>query len=148
MVKTSKLSVSQSFLKKYWDYQNGLECGYALYMIDIMKQLERKPTDPMLTGSWFEYLCTGSINRNGTIPEPVKTTKGMLTAESKRAELQVANFKRLIEREKFDIQRVDETLEYYFPNQNFKIKGVLDILGFKDDSEAILDIKSSGLIGN
>jgi hypothetical protein len=143
---TKVLSISQSLLKKYWDYMEDKECGHAMHQIDMLKNYESEPSDPMKVGSWFEYLCTGTKNRDGSVPEPVKNKSG-LSADSKRAELHVANFKRLIESENITIIEGGKVLEYHYPGQNFKIKGILDALIEYDGEVAILDLKTSGLIG-
>jgi hypothetical protein len=144
---TSKLSVSQSLLKKYWDYKDGLECGIALHEIDILKNYKKEPSKAMLIGTYMEYICTGAINRDGSVPEPIKTKSG-ISAESERAKVQAERFKRLMEVEGFGITEVSRVLEYEYPDQNFKVKGVLDVLGTYEGKVSILDIKSSGLIGN
>ena len=107
-----------------------------------------KPTNPMIVGTYMEYLATGSINRDGTTPEPVKT-KTDISAESKRAKVHADRFKKLIKAEGFTITEVSKVLEYFSPpEEGYKIKGVLDVLGEYEGKTSILDLKNTAGIGN
>ena len=139
-------SISQSLIKNYWDYKDGKYCGEALLRLDINHELEREPSDVMKLGQWFEYLCTGQVLRDGSIPEEPRTKAGKLTADAEKMKNQAINFNALKLTEKLEIIETGKVIEY--DAGNFKLKGILDIFGSLYGKPAVVDIKSSGLIGN
>jgi len=144
----SLLSISQSLLKNFWDYKKGEYCGILFHKSDILKLVQRKPTAKMTLGHYYEYLCTGATLRDGSIPDQPQTKTKKPTAEAVRMKQQAAKFKLLVEKESIHVESTGDVLEVLFEDDGFKMKGVLDIYGAVDGNEAIIDIKSSGLIGN
>lgn len=140
------LSISQSMLKNYWDYKVGKYCGEAFFRIDLNKEVEREGSDRMKLGQYFEYLCTGAVLRDGSIPAEPMTKAGKPTAEGERIKLQAERFKAMVKAEGLEIIETGKVLEYVAGA--FKLKGVLDIFGALYGKPAIVDIKNTGLIGN
>lgn len=140
--------LSQSFVKNWWDYKLGKYCGERLYRCDILKEAEFKPSEIMMLGHRFEYDCTGVLSREGTIPERLCQKNGKPTAKMAAMELQAERFKKLVKKEKIDIQEVGEVLIHNDYDLGFRLKGVLDVRAVIEGHMAILDIKSSGLMGD
>jgi hypothetical protein len=139
----AKCSVSQSLIKKLWEYAEGKECGKAVRDIDILRLYEREPSEPMLLGQYFEYIATGQVNRDGSTPEPIKTSRGQLTADSKRADAQAENFNKMLKEKGIEILETGTVIVY----EDMKI--VLDALVKTPDyEEAIMDLKFTGLLGD
>jgi len=142
------LSISQSLLKNWWDYKAEKFCGAAFHRINILKEAEFIPSEAMKLGHYFEYLCTGATLRDGTIPEQPQTTTKKPTAGAVRMIEQAEKFKMLVKKENIVVEDTGTVLEVMYPYDGFKMKGVLDILGTVNGVPSIIDIKSSGLIGN
>jgi len=142
------LSISQSLIKNFWDYQNGTGCGTALYLINILHKYEIKPTVRMKLGQYFEYVCTGQVLRDGVVPERPVLKSGKPTSDAVKVETQAERFNNLLKAEEIKILETGTVLEHKSPDMGFKVKGVLDALVEVDGEKAILDIKSSGLLGN
>lgn len=140
------LSISQSLLKNYWDFKNGKYCGEAFLRVDLNHEVERVASERMKVGQYFEYLCTGQGNRDGSIPTEPQTKTGKPTVEAERMRVQADRFKALVKAEGLEIIETGKILEY--KAGNFKIKGILDIFGAMYGKPAIVDMKTSGLIGN
>lgn len=142
------MSVSQSFIKNFWNYRKGNACGIAFQLIDLHKKYERPASKRMSLGHYFEFLCTGQALRDGSEPErPVTSTKKP-TADAIRVEAQAERFKQMIVEKGIEIKETGTVWEHEVPEKGFKYKGVLDVLCEVDGELSILDIKSSGLIGN
>lgn len=142
------LSVSQSLIKNYWAYKEQKYCGILFHHADVLKEVERVPTERMMLGHWFEYLCTGAVLRDGSVPEEPLTKTGKPKAEAIRMKIQADRFKALVEKENIGVDKTGVIVEVPFDKDGFKLKGIFDILGNVDGHPAIIDIKSSGLIGN
>jgi hypothetical protein len=142
----SVLSISKSLISNFWSYERGEHCGIALRDIDILKIVESVPSDRMKVGHYFEYLCTGQKNRDGSTPEPVKTKTGKPDAMSVRMVEQSERFKRLKKKEGLVVYETGTVFEHY--TDLYRVKGVLDIFGNLYGEDCIVDLKSSGLIGN
>lgn len=140
------LSISQSLIKNYWDYKDGKYCGEAFNRIDLLREVERPASERMKVGQYFEYLATGQALRDGTIPQEPQTKAGKPTADAERMKAQAQRFTALKQAEGLEIIETGKVLEY--AAGNFKIKGVLDIFGAMYGKPAIIDLKTSGLIGN
>jgi len=139
--------LSQSFVKRWWDYQLGKYCGERLHRVDINKEAEFIPSEVMRLGNRFEYDCTGALNRDGTVPERLCQKNGKPTAKMAAMEVQAERFKKLVKKNKIDIQETDEVLVHNDYDLGFRFKGVLDVRAIIEGRMAILDIKSSGLMG-
>jgi hypothetical protein len=141
--KTPKVNVSQSLIKNVWEYLYAGGCGLAVKEIDILKKYETKQSDPMKLGQYFEYLCTGQTRRDGSIPEEPKTTKGMPTADGKRAKIQAENFNKMLQEKGIEVLETGVTM------QHDDLKIVLDaVVKTPHYEKAILDIKYTGLLGD
>ena len=139
--------LSQSFVKRYWDYKLGKYCGERLHRCDILKEAEFVPSEVMRLGNRFEYDCTGALNRDGSIPERLCQKNGKPTAKMAAMEVQAERFKKLVKKEKIDIQEIGEVLIHNDYDLGFRMKGILDVRAVIDGHMAMLDIKSSGLMG-
>jgi len=138
-----KVNISQSLIKNIWDYAYGDGCGMALREIDILKKYTREPSAAMKLGQYFEYLCTGQVLRDGSIPSMPQTTKGAPTADAKRAVIQSNNFKKMLKAKGIEVHDVGVVEEW----EGHKV--VLDaLISTPDYDQAILDIKFSGLLGD
>lgn len=101
--------------------------------------LEEEPSAAMKEGIYFEYLCTGSLPRNGKVPEPEKTTKGVLTTAYQRIVEAAALFKKIISHYKIKI------LDVGYVISTDTMTGIIDI--WADwNGKCIIDLKYSGLI--
>lgn len=144
----NKLSISQSLIKNYWAYKEGNFCGEALYRMNIMHEAEFEPSDAMKMGHYFEFLCTGATLRDGTSPEMPATKAGKPTAGALKMQVQADRFKKLVKKEDITISKTGVVVEHFPKGASFKLKGIYDIMGLVGEEGAIIDIKSSGLIGN
>jgi len=142
------ISLSQSFVKRYWEYKTEEYCGIRLQLVDLEKKFKETPSEPMMLGNWFEYCCTGMVNRDGSTPERLCTSTGKPTAKTKYVEEQAERFKHLVEVEKIDIQSTGDVLIHIDEDLGFRLKGVLDVLAVIRGQLAILDLKSTGLLGD
>lgn len=134
-------------LNAYADYKNEILCGLLFKAVYVDKFCEMPVSDAVNRGNWFEYICTGTVNRDGSIPEPERTARGELTADYKRIEQQKENFKKIYEHMEFSS---NITIEQVVDGQNYK--AVFDILeydGTNPECEvpiAIRDLKMTSVI--
>jgi hypothetical protein len=142
------LSISQSLVKNFWSYKEGEYCGKFFFESDVLKKVDSVPTEVMQYGHFFEFLCTGALKRDGSEPEEPRSKTGKPTEKGKRMRTQAERFKMLIEKEGIVIEETGTIITVPFYKDGFRLKGVLDIRGVVNDIQAIIDIKSSGLIGN
>jgi len=140
------ISISASLIKKWWEYRDNKYCGIAFRDIDVTRKVPSVASERMKLGQWFEYKCTGAVNRDGSIPEMPMTSTGKPTAEAKRMETQAENFKLLAKTEGLEVIDTGRVLQIDYPD--YRVKGILDIFGQMYGEPCIVDIKSSGLIGN
>ena len=70
--------ISQSLMKAYVDYLNQKECGllFKAKYIDKDPESQSEPSEAMLLGIYFEYLCTGALPKSGIVPEAECVYKG------------------------------------------------------------------------
>lgn len=164
-----KLNISQSLLKEIYEYAQGRMCGLQFEARNI-KKIPFPPSAVQKLGNYFEYLCTGALPRDGKIPEPErkkekiekviikgkklrngkrakdkiekKIVLGELTAPYARMVIQAERFKKTIKAHGIKILKTGVELKYEDK------KGVIDVLAEVDGEQAIIDIKSTGLIGN
>lgn len=166
---SAKLNISQSLLKEIYEYAGGRLCGLQFEAKNI-KKIPFPSGGVQKLGNYFEYLCTGALPRDGKIPEPErkkdkiekivtkgkklkggkrakdkvekKTILGEITAPYARMQIQAERFKRTVKAHGIKIIKTGLELKYEDK------KGVIDVLAEVDGVEAIIDIKSSGLIGD
>lgn len=138
--------ISQSLMKAYVDYLNQKECGllFKAKYIDKDPESQSEPSEAMLLGIYFEYLCTGALPKSGIVPEADYVYKGKpnekLSAPYQRAVDSVSNFKKIIEHYNIKIKKVGLYLEHN------DINGVVDIHAEWDGKDVFIDLKYSGLI--
>jgi hypothetical protein len=142
------MNISQSLIKRIWNYIDGNECGLAIKEVDILKNYQSKPTEPMKLGQYFEYICTGAVLRDGSIPEAPVTKKGDLTADGKRAHEQANNFNEILSYHGIEILSVGDTITHKIDDK-YDLKIVTDsFIKTPQEEKAILDIKFTGLLGD
>ncbi len=135
--------ISQSFLKDYNEYKGKNLCGIQL-KAKHFDNIEFPTSEAMDLGNYFEYMATGSLPRNGIVPEPRLTYAGTkretVATPFKRALDSAELFKNIKEQYKLKINNVGLKLSSQFKN------GILDIWGEMNDRPCIVDLKYSGLI--
>ena len=162
-------NVSQSLIKSLYDYSEGKLCGLQ-FKGQYIDRIYFPPTPVQKLGNYFEYLCTGALPRDGKVPEPErkkdktekiivkgrklksgrrakdkvikKVVPGQLTSPYLRMQVQAERFKKAIKVHGIKIIKTGLELKYQDK------KGIADILAHVDGEEAIIDIKSTGLIGD
>lgn len=140
-------NISNSLLSGYTDYKNEEMCGLYFKAIYIDKSHKFPSSAAMRLGQYFEYICTGEVLRDGTIPQALytKAKEPTMTADYVRAQLQKKNFNRLYKYKKYNSGKI---LEFVIDGQNYK--GVLDVDELDQDgkTKAIRDLKYTGVIDN
>lgn len=127
-------------MKSYVDYLNGKECGILFKAKYIDKIVETAPSDTMKEGIYFEYLATGSLPRNGIVPQPEKTYKGDLKESYARIVKASEFFKQIIKHYKIKILKVG----YVISTED--MTGIIDIWAEWNGEKCIIDLKYSGLL--
>jgi len=137
------VNISQSLIKNIWAYLYEGACGVQLRDVDILYKYDKEPSDSMKLGNYFEYLSTGQKTRDGEVPPAILTTKGLLTADSKRASVQAANFIKMLYAHGFEIIDTGTVITHG------DLKIITDALVTTPEHDvAILDLKFSGLLGD
>ncbi len=142
----SKVNISQSLIKRIWEYKYEGKCGFAVKNIDLLKKYQRPTTPPMKLGNYFEYIATGQTLRDGSVPEAPVTNKKVLTADGKRASAQATNFTSLLESKGIEVLEtgVVETIPF---NDKYNLKSVKDaVVKTPDYDKATLDLKFTALL--
>ena len=134
-----KIKMSQSLIKILHEYKQGLECG-ALVKAKYVDGLVTPSTELQELGNYFEYLCTGSLARDGHIPQPTILKNGNLSVGYERMTKQKENFDKIIKHYGFEVLEID----YNFAHDTFS--GIADIIALKDGKKCIIDIKTTSLI--
>ena len=129
-------------LQAYLDCQKGKGCLYQFYHQYVVKDYQPEPTPAMLLGVWFEYMCTGALPRSGEAPSPVTLKNGKLSADYDRMLYHINKFKEIVDNYNIKINEIGKEIIVD------RIKGILDIWCEIDGIPAIIDIKTSGQIGN
>jgi hypothetical protein len=144
--------ISQSMMKAYTDYlvsrklfleekqSDAKSCGLLFKGQYIDDTVKSEPSDAMLEGIYFEFLCTGVTGRDGKIPEPDRTRTGELTTPYKRVQEAANLFKQIIEHYKIEITSVGEVIS------TSDCTGILDIKAIWNGQKCVIDLKYSGLI--
>lgn len=134
-----KIKMSQSLIKVLHEYKQGLECG-ALVKAKYVDGLVTPSTELQELGNYFEYLCTGSLARDGHTPQPTILKNGNLSVGYERMTKQKENFDKIIKHYGFEVLEID----YNFAHDTFS--GIADIIALKDGKKCIIDIKTTSLI--
>lgn len=132
-------SISQSMIKDFKEYRAGIMCGLQ-FDAKYNQGMLFPSSDVQRLGQWFEYQCTGAFPKSGVIPVPDLLKTGAMSAEYRRMDLQVENFKRIAEHFKLDIIQCGEQID------KDGIIGDIDIIGTVNGRPAIVDLKSTGLL--
>ena len=135
------MKVSQSLLKGLLDLREGDNCGLIFKAKYIDGRFDLfPPSDVQNVGAWFEYMATGSIPKNGAVPQPEYMARKK--DENGNPELATAyrtmiphikRFKETMEYYGFEILRVGEDIKVLYPNSVEKfgfevwLTGTLDI---------------------
>lgn len=171
------MKISQSLLKSLLDYRNGKECGliFKAKYIDGRYDLF-PPSDAQNVGTWFEYKATGSLPKNGAVPQPEYMKRGkdesgnpQLTAEYRLMTEHLKNFNNIMETYGFEIIRAGEDIKALLPDSlekfgedvwltgtlDMRVKATKTIYSMYENQkvcvveagqEAIIDIKTTGLL--
>lgn len=154
------LKISQSLLKGLIDYSKygSTECGLVFKAKYIDSRFDLfPPSDAQNLGAWFEYMATGSIPKNGAIPQPdyikKKDAEGNpeLGADYRLMRSHLPNFKNIMETYGFEILSVGEDVKVLFDFdilENIVIKYPFLIESFKELQvwlTGTLDIRVRGL---
>ena len=134
-----KIKMSQSLIKILHEYKQGLECG-SLIKAKYVDGLVTPSTELQELGNYFEYLCTGSLARDGHTPQPTILKNGNLSVGYERITKQKENFDKIIKHYGFEVLEID----YNFAHDTFS--GIADIIALKDGKKCIIDIKTTSLI--
>jgi len=137
------INISQSFLKEYAKYKMGEVCGLQT-KAKYIDGVAFPQSDAMYLGDFFEYSATGSIPRNGIIPEPKLVYKGTaresIAEPFKRALESAELFKKIIAHYNIEIIDTGRVVT------QDSMTGIMDIVANWNDRVAIIDTKYSGLI--
>ena len=139
------IKVSQSLMKNYSDYTQGLECGLVL-KAKYVDKIQFPSSDAMRLGQYFEYIATGGLPAygDGTIPEAEFVYKGKanekLSTAYERANGSALLFEALIKNWNIEIVEVGWRMEHD------NMTGTADLLVKWDGKYAIIDLKYSGLV--
>ena len=133
------MKISQSLMKSLYAYSQGNKCGtqiYAQYFDSV-----KFPSSPAMDlGNYLEYICTGSLARDGSTPVAETTKKGEPTSKYKIVNEQKNNYDRIVKQYGFKILSID----HHFKSD--KYSGIADLVAEKDGQKCIIDVKSTGLI--
>lgn len=135
------MKISQSLLKGLLELRTEGGCG----LVFKAKYIDSKfnlfpPSDSQNVGAWFEYMATGSIPKNGTIPKASymkkkkdKDGNPFLAKDYVTMQNHVNTFKRTMDYYGFEILRASEDIKTLYPNSverfGFEVwlTGTLDI---------------------
>jgi len=155
------IKISQSFIKELIEYKDLKVCGKQLEDKFINNNFHKYiSTMAMGLGTWFEYLCTGVLPKDGKVPEPTLTKKGEYTSEYKNLLPHVENFKKMMVCYGLEIVEVNYKISYgdcegtidvlarakidvYAEDEDGKMRRVV-----KRGQHIIIDLKTSGLLDN
>jgi hypothetical protein len=137
------MKVSQSLIKGLQDYILGKECGYVFKAKYLDSRFDLfPPSDAQNVGAWFEYMATGSIPKNGAVPQPEYMKRGKdengnpeLTAPYRLMKKQVDNFNKTMEIYGFEVLRVGEDVKVLLPDS-------VEEFGFEVFLTGTLDIRA------
>lgn len=137
------INISQSFLKEFAKYKSGDTCGLQV-KAKYIDGVKFPSSDIMEYGNAFEYLATGSIPRDGHIPQIEKVYKGT-ARESVSTQYQkiiesAELFNKIIKH--YEIEIIDTGRVVTQDGMT----GIMDIVAKYNNRICIIDTKYSGLI--
>jgi hypothetical protein len=137
------IKISQSFLKEYAKYKSGDTCGLQV-KAKYIDGVKFPSSDAMEYGNAFEYLATGSIPRDGHIPEIEKvyvgTKRESISAQYQRIIESAELFKKIVKHYEIEIIDIGKV------STEDGMTGIMDIVANWDDRICIIDTKYSGVI--
>ena len=133
------MKISQSLMKSLYAYSQEKKCGKQIYA-QYFDNVKFPSSAAMDLGNYLEYICTGSLARDGSTPIAETTKKGEPTSKYKIVNEQKNNYNRIIKQYGFKVLSID----HHFKSD--KYSGIADIIAEKDGQKVIIDVKSTGLI--
>ena len=137
------MNISQSFLKEFAKYKAGETCGLQV-KAKYIDGVQFPSSDAMENGNLFEYLATGSIPRDGHIPEVnvvyAGTKKESVSAQHQRVIESAEFFKKIVKDYEIEIIEVGKVCT------QDGMTGIMDIIAKWNNRICIIDTKYSGLI--
>lgn len=139
------MNISNSLRNRYSDYKNAELCGLRFEAVNIKKTHQEYTSPAMEKGKWFEFICTGALNRDGSEPQPELLKTEKLSTEANRIMFQKKNFDKIYNSKTYE---PNLTMEQEINGQNYK--AVFDILELDKEKNpvAIRDIKLTGVIND
>jgi len=141
MIELEKIRISQSLMKDLSVYKNKNSCGIQL-VSKYIDGVQFPSSDVMELGNYFEFICTGSVARDGHIPMAEMTKSGKLTAKYENAHAQKKNFDKVMNHYGFILTETDHHFD------NGEANGIADIIATRNGERVIIDTKFSGLLEN
>lgn len=153
--KVTKTRVSQSLMKSIIEYENDDLCGLVFEEKFVNGNWDLfPPSDVQRVGTWFEYMVTNVLPKDGLVPEPVRTRKGELTAPYKKMQRHISNYNNMMEY--YGIEVVEAGVKYKVGaiegTWDLRLKATEPIVNnfgeviVEKDQEFIGDIKTTGLL--
>lgn len=137
------INISQSFLKEYASYKAGDTCGLQV-KAKYIDGIKFPSSDAMECGNVFEYLATGSIPRDGHIPQIEKVYKGTaresISTQYQKIIQSAELFKKIVKHYEIEIIDIGKVCT------EDGMTGIMDIIANWNDRICIIDTKYSGLI--
>ena len=146
--------VSQSLLKAFTSYKSGEECGLVV-KARYFDKVNFPPTEAQQLGCWFEYILTGSLPKNGEVPQAEYVNKGKdLAAKYRTMKIHADRFKKILDHYGFGIVGKGERLiiDDAEGTLDLRVVALRDIhvndIFIPKGSAGIIDIKTTGLIND
>lgn len=140
-LKSGKMKISQSLLKTLFAYKTNAECGLVV-KAKYVDGIQFPSTEAMELGNYFEYICTGSLARDGHTPVAKILKSGKMSVDYARMNKQKENFDRIMSYYGFEIEETN----YSFSSIHYS--GIADIIARRNGERCIIDVKTSGLIND
>jgi hypothetical protein len=137
------MNISQSFLKEFAKAKTGEVCGLQT-KAKYIDGVKFPSSEAMELGNFFEFCATGSLPRDGHIPEAKIVYKGTAREAVAEPYIRVINssklFKTIINAYNIEIVEIGKTVT------NNGMTGIMDIVAKWNDRVCIIDTKYSGMI--
>jgi hypothetical protein len=141
--------LSQSLVKSLYKYKMKQECGLRIHA-SYIDGINFPSTDAQELGNYFEFMATGQLPRDNHTPTPKILKNGNYSLEYERMNKQVENFKNVMKRMNFEIEKTG----FKFTNPEYD--GIADIIALdkniktkvKNKQRVIIDTKTSALIND
>ena len=141
--------ISQSLIKSLFKYRMNEECGFKI-QASYIDNVNFPSSEAQELGNYFEYMATGQLPRDNHIPIAKTLKNGNASLPYERMNTQVENFKYLMKRLNFEVEKTG------FSFTNPKYSGIADIIAIDKNIKSkdiykkriIIDLKSSGLLND